>query len=201
MAKKKEMTRAEAMEVFHQDGILEIVFGAIMLNLGFDILNGASFTSLFTYIPIVLMSSMKNQITISRIGFEAFNGDEIKARNWNLYAAIGMVVTLISLSMFVLNDMLNVRAVISLPFGNHLPSLFEGVILALGCLAAGFLIPLKRFLLYAPVAFLIGVIGFFVFPSQAVAFVFAGVLLGNGARMMIKFSKAYPLKKDLEKKK
>jgi hypothetical protein len=66
--KEKYLTRQEAMEIFHQDGVLEVVMGATLLNFGFDILNEMSFTSLFTYIPIVLMSAMKNQITISRIG-------------------------------------------------------------------------------------------------------------------------------------
>lgn len=200
MARKKELTHADAMEIFHQDGVLEVVAGAILLNLGFDILNGSSMTSLFTYIPIVLMSSMKNQITIARIGYEAFNGDEIKVRNWNLYAAIGLVVMLVVMSVVVLGDMLNLRAALSLPFGKHLPSLLEGLVLALGCLAAAWLIPLRRYFLYAAIALALGIIGFFVFPAQVLVFVFAGVLLGNGARLMIKFSRAYPLIKDEPKK-
>ncbi|HUV16006.1 MAG TPA: hypothetical protein VMW28_05530 [Pelolinea sp.] len=202
MAKKKtiELTRAKAMEIFHQDGVLEIVAGAVLLNFGFDILNQGSMTSLFTYIPIVLMSSLKNQITIARIGLDSFNGDETKVRNWNLAAAVGMVITLVALSMIVLNDTLNIRAMINLPIGEELPSLLAGIILALGCLAAGLLIPLKRFLFYAAAALVIGVVSFFAFPAQVLAFVFAGVLLGNGARMMVKFSRAFPLKKDQEKK-
>lgn len=192
----KDLTRAEAMEIFHQDGVLEVVFGATLLNLGFDILNKMEFTSLFTYIPIVLMSSMKNQITVSRIGFEAFDGDATKVRRWNLITAAGMVAVLVALSIFVLGDLLNVRASISLPFDGHRPSLIAGIVLALGSLAGALLIPLKRFYAYAAAALLIGVIGLFLFPAQVTAFAIAVVVLGNGIRLMIQFSRKYPLKKD-----
>lgn len=194
--KKKEFTRTERMEFFHQDGILDIVAGAVMLNFGFDILNQASLSSLFTYIPIVLMSAMKNQITISRIGYDAFGGNDRKVRNWNLANAVGLVLTLILLSIFIINDPLNLRDSLQLSFGRHLPSLLTGIILALACLAAGWLIPLKRFLLYAATVFALGAAGFFFFPAQVVSFLFAGVLLGSGAKLMIRFSRAYPMKED-----
>jgi hypothetical protein len=194
--KEKYLSRQEAMEIFHQDGVLEVVMGATLLNFGFDILNEMSFTSLFTYIPIVLMSAMKNQITISRIGFESFDGDENSVRNWNLITAAGMVLVLVALSMFVLNDTLQIRELISLPSTSHIPSLFTGLVLALGSLAGAVLIPLKRFYFYAAAALLIGVLGLFLFPAQVATFAIAGVLLGNGVRMMIQFSRKYPLKKD-----
>jgi putative effector of murein hydrolase LrgA (UPF0299 family) len=194
--KEKYLTQMEAMEIFHQDGVLEVVMGATLLNFGFDILNKMTFTSLFTYIPIVLMSAMKNQITISRIGFEAFDGDETRVRNWNLITAAGMVVILVALSMFVLNDTLKIQESISLPFASHLPSLLTGLVLALGSLAAAIFIPLKRLYVYTAAALLIGVIGLFLFPAQVAVFAIAGVLLGNGVRMMIQFSRKYPLKKD-----
>jgi hypothetical protein len=194
--REKNLSRQEAMEIFHQDGVLEVVMGATLLNFGFDILNEMSFTSLFTYIPIVLMSAMKNQITISRIGFESFDGDENSVRNWNLITAAGMVLVLVALSMFVLNDTLQIRELISLPSTSHIPSLFTGLVLALGSLAGAVLIPLKRFYFYCAAALLIGVIGLFLFPAQVATFAIAGVLLGNGVRMMIQFSRKYPLKKD-----
>jgi len=198
MANKKEkyLTRPEAMEIFHQDGILEVVMGATLLNFGFDLLNEMTFTSLFTYVPIVLMSAMKNQITISRIGYDAFDGDETTVRNWNLVTAAGMVVILVALSIFVLNDTLKIRELISLPETNRVPSLLTGLVLALGSLAGAVFIPLKRFFAYAAAALLIGVAGFFLFPAQVAAFAIAGVLLGNGVRMMIRFSRKFPLKKD-----
>jgi hypothetical protein len=194
--KGKELSRAEAMEVFHQDGILEIVFGVTLLNFGFDILNGVTITSLLTYIPIILMSAMKKQMTLPRIGYDSYNGDETKVRNWNLFYAVGMVITLIALSMFVLNDYLNIRASLSLPFGRYLPSLFTGVILSLAALAGAVLIPLKRLYAYSAAALVMGLISFFFFPAQVITVTFAGILLGNGARLMINFSKKYPLDKE-----
>jgi putative effector of murein hydrolase LrgA (UPF0299 family) len=194
--KEKYLTQMEAMEIFHQDGVLEVVMGATLLNFGFDILNEMRVTSLFTYIPIVLMSAMKNQITISRIGFEAFDGNENSVRNWNLFTAASMVLVLVTLSMIVLNDTLKIQEAFSLPFGSHLPSFLTGLVLTLGSLAAAIFLPLKRFYIYSAAALLIGVIGLFLFPAQVAVFAIAGVLLVNGMRMMIQFSRKYPLKKD-----
>lgn len=195
MPTRKNLTRAEAMEIFHQDGVLEIVLGATLLNFGFDLLNGMTFSSLFTYVPIVLLSSMKNQITISRLGYDAFDADETSVRNWNLISAIGIVGVLVALSVFVLNDLLNVRPLIPFAAAGNLPALFTGVILAIGTLAAALLIPLKRFFLYAAAALGLGLLGFFFFPAQVTTFVFAGIILGNGIRLMVTFSKKYPLNK------
>ncbi|MBM3137065.1 MAG: hypothetical protein FJZ98_02635 [Chloroflexi bacterium] len=194
--REKNLTRPEAMEIFHQDGVLEVVMGATLLNFGFDLLNQMSFTSLFTYIPIVLMSAMKNQITISRIGYDAFDGDETSVRNWNLITAAGMVIILVALSLFVLNDTLKIRELISFPETSQVSSLLTGLVLALGSLAGAVFLPLKRFYAYAAAALVIGVVGMFLFPPQVAAFAIAGVLLGNGVRMMIQFSRKYPLKKD-----
>jgi len=191
----KKLNHAEAMEIFHQDGVLEVVLGVTLLNFGFDVLNGMTFTSLFTYVPILLMSAMKNQITMSRLSYDAFDADEIRVRNWNLFTAVGMVVVLIALSMFVLNDMLNLRTMTPYADAGNLPALITGVILTIGTLAAAVLIPLKRFFLYAAAALGLGILGFFFFPAQVIAFVFAGIILGNGVRLMVKFSKKYPLKK------
>ncbi len=194
MPNKKSLTRAEAMEIFHQDGVLEIVLGVTLLNFGFDVLNGMTL-SLFTYVPIVLMSAMKNQITLSRLNYDDFDANEIKVRNWNLLTAIGMVALLIALSVFVLNYELNLRPIAPNADTGSLPALFTGVILAIGTLIAALLIPLKRFYLYTAAALVSGMLGFFFFQSHVIAFIIAGIILGNGIRLMVKFSKKYPLKK------
>lgn len=196
MPNKKSLSRAKAMKIFHQDGVLEIVLGMTLLNFGFDVLNGMTFTSLFTYVPILLMSAMKNQVTLSRLSYDDFDADDIKVRNWNLFTAIGMVVMLIALSVFVLNYDLNLRPWMPNPDAGNLPALFTGVILAAGTLAAALLIPLKRFYFNAAAALGLGILGFFFFAPHVMPFIVAGIILGNGIRLMVKFIRKFPLKKD-----
>jgi len=194
---KPALTREEAMRIFHQDGIIEIITGAVLINFGFDLLNknkGTSITSLFTYIPIILLSSMKTQVTISRLGYAAFGSDEKKVRNWNLAIAAGLVVMLLLLSTTVLADPLKFLGGLTLPFGGDISNLFAGTIMALACLAAGYLIPLKRFYYYAPVPFVAGLVSFFFFiPPHIPVFFCSLAILVPGIQLMVKFTRAYPL--------
>jgi hypothetical protein len=194
---KISLTREEAMRIFHQDGIIEVITGAMLINFGFDVLNRnkpASITALFTYIPILLLSSMKNQVTISRIGYAAFGSDEKKVRNMNLAVAAGLVITLLLLSITALSDPLKILGGLALPFGGDISNLFVGTILALACLAGAYLIPLKRLYLYAPVAFVASLASFFLFFNPAApVFFLALVILVPGIQLMVKFTRAYPL--------
>jgi hypothetical protein len=195
---KPAFTREEEMRIFHQDGIIEIITGAVLLNFGFDLLNQNRITSLFTYIPIILLTSMKNQVTLSRLGIDTFGGDEKKVRFWNLAVAAGLVVMLLLLSTMVLDDLLKIRAALTLIFGDGIRSFLAGTIMALACLVAGYFIPLKRFYYYAAVPFVAGLVSFFLFPNNAAVPVFfcALAILVPGIRMMVRFTKAYPLLKD-----
>ena len=190
------LTREQAMRIYHQDGIIEIITGAVLLNFGFDLLNQSRITSLFTYIPIILLTSMKNQVTISRLGYDIFGSDEKKVRFWNLAVAAGLVVMLMLMSTTVLDDPLKIRTTLILPFGGDISNLFVGTIMALACLAAGYFIPLKRFFYYAPVPFVTGLISFFFFPAYVPVFFCALAILVSGIRLMVKFTRAYPLNKN-----
>jgi hypothetical protein len=176
------------MEIYHQDGVLEIIIAAVLINFGFDILNKTSLTSLFTYIPILLLNSMKNQITISRIGYGAINADDKTVRNWNIYTAVGMVATLLAMGAALLLDVFHLRAAAVLPFGGDAGNLLVGAILALACLAGAYLIPLKRLNLYAVVIFAAGVSSFILKfnPAWLIFASGAGVLV-VGIRMMRRF--------------
>ncbi len=180
---KLSLTREEMMRVFHQDGIIEVITGAVLLNFAFDLLNKNSLTSLFTYIPIILLSSMKNQVTISRLGVDQFGGEK-KVRVFNFSVAAGLVVMLLLLSSTVLSDTLGLRRVISLPFGGDIGNLFAGTIMALACLAASYFIPLKRFFYYALGAFAAGVISSFFLPVPALVFFCAFAILIPGIRLV-----------------
>jgi hypothetical protein len=191
---KLVLAREEMMRNFHQDGIIEIITGAVLLNFGFDLLNKNSITSLFTFIPIILLTSMKTQVTISRLGMEQFGGEK-KVRMMNLSVAAGLVVMLLLLSSTVLDDMLKLRGAISLPFGGDIGNLFAGTIIALSYVGAGYFIPLTRFYYYSLAAFAAGLISFFFLPVHILVFFCALAILVPGIQLMVKFTRAYPLNK------
>ena len=197
-----ESKRAKMMEIFHQDGIVDLIGGAVLLNYGFDLLNNSSLSSLFTYIPILLMTPMKMQVTISRLGYEPFNNSQKKVRQWILGAAALMVLTLMLLGMVVLNPVSAVSVVLNNLFEDYGGLVGVGITLAVVSALAAVLTPHKRFLIYTitPLAAAIAALALRL-PVYALVFVQAAVMLGFGLRLMMRFTRAYPLETPSEKKK
>ena len=195
MADKNKVvsTKAKALQLFHQDGIIDIISGAVLVNFGFDILNNKETTSLFTWIPIILLSSLKNKTTIPRLGYESLGGDERQIKRWTFYPAVGMVLVMMLLGIFVLGDPLDLQNTLILPFSGNSKNLIGGIILAAACFITGSLISLKRFYVYGAVALVAGLISYFFLPIYFPIFLTAGVMIAYGTRLMVAFTRAYPL--------
>jgi len=195
MADKKKVLspKIKALQLFHQDGIIDIISGAVLVNFGFDILNNKETTSLFTWIPIILFSSLKNKTTIPRLGYESLGGDEGQIKRWTFYPALGIVLVMMLLGIFVLGNPLNLQNTFILPFSGNSKNLFSGIILAAACFITGMLIYLKRFYVYGIVALAAGWISYFFLPIYFPFFLTAGVMIAYGTRLMVTFTRAYPL--------
>jgi len=195
MTEKKNSTapRKKALRLFHQDGIIDIISGAVLVNFGFDILNQSETTSLYTWIPILLFSSLKNKTTLPRLGYESLGGDKQQIKRWTFFPAAGMVLTMVVLGIFVLGDHIDLKNTIILPFPGDSRKLIGSSILASALLIAGYLISLKRFYVYAAAALGAGLISYFFLPTYFPFFLTAGMMLAYGARLMITFTRAYPL--------
>ena len=195
MAEKKNNVplKIKALRLFHQDGIIDIISGAVLVNFGFDILNQSENTSLYTWIPILLLSSLKNKTTLPRLGYESLGGDENQIKRWTFFPAAGMVLAMVVLGIFTLGDQIDLQNTIILPFPGNSRNLISSSILAAALFIAGYLISLKRFYVYAVVALGSGLISYFSLPLYFPFFLTAGVMLAYGARLMITFTRAYPL--------
>ena len=195
MAYKKKVLspKVKALQLFHQDGIIDIISGAVLVNFGFDILNNKETTSLFTWVPIILISSLKSKTTIPRLGYESLGGDEGQIKRWTFYPAVGMILVLILLGTFILGDLLDLQNTLILPFSGNSKTLFGSIILSAACFITGLLISLKRFYVYGAVALVAGLISFFFLPIHFLFFITGGVMIVYGTRLMITFTRAYPL--------
>ena len=195
MADKKKVvsSKIKALQLFHQDGIIDIISGAVLVNFVFDILNNNETTSLFTWVPIILISSLKSKTTIPRLGYESLGGDEGQIKRWTFYPAVGMILVLILLGTFILGDLLDLQNTLILPFSGNPKTLFGSIILSAACFITGLLISLKRFYVYGAVALVAGLISFFFLPIHFLFFITGGVMIVYGTRLMITFTRAYPL--------
>ena len=193
---KKTQTVKDALKLFHDDGVIDLIAGATLINFGFDVLNQSETTSLFTWVPILLISSLKNKTTLPRLGKAFVDANETHIRKWTFFPAAGMILVLVVLGIFVLSDPIKVKEMAVLPIPGNLHNLLSSFLLALSLLIPAFWVPLKRFFIYSGVAFAAGLASYFILPIYVSVFLTAAVMTGLGIRLMIKFSKEHPLQKE-----
>ena len=182
----------EAFQLYHSDGALDLVLGTVLLNLGLDILSEAASASLFTYVPIIILYTMKNKFTLPRLSLERLGIDERKAKYWASQSALWSAAGLLILSTLILADPLGLGSKISLPWAGDVGCLSLAVFGGISLLFVGFKIGLKRFNIYAAVAFLAGLISYFMLPLYVPVFVTAAVMIVYGIKLMMEFSRQYP---------
>lgn len=187
---KKE--KAEAMLLYHSDGGVDLIAGAILLNFGLDILNQTSATSLFTWIPILLISSLKNRFTLPRLGLKALKVNEKIARSWTVQTAVGLAIWLLIISTMIMTDPFDMQAKLSVIGSGDIRNLIMAVVGGLLFAAVGWLIPLKRFFIYSGILAVSSLISYFFLPVYAPVFLTAAVMVVMGIRLTMQFGKKYP---------
>lgn len=185
------------VEFFHLDGIVDIVSGAVLLNFGLDVINQSTTTSFFTYLPIVLYNSIKNEVFFGRIAEEEFNVEEQRVRKWNFSILVGTIFTVVALGMLVLGNTIHIPSWLS---GGNAPALIAGVLISFACAIAAFFIPIRRFWVYALIALLTGILAFFSFPTYVPVFASALAMIVWGTRLMVQFTKDHPKEAETKEK-
>ncbi len=191
----------QALQLYHSDGALDIIIGALLLNLGLDILNEVSSASLLTWVPIFIFTSIKNRFSMPRLDSKNMSIDERKARYWTTQSVVGLAIGLLLTSMFTLGDPLDILSKITLPWDGDVHILAFGLICAVGLLVAGWLTKYNRFNYYAAVVMGVSLICCFLLPTYAPVFISALVILIFGFRIMNAFTREYPDPQDMEFKK
>ena len=186
----KEETKAT--QLFHSDGAADLIAGAVLLNFWIDLLNNDPFSSLFSWIPILLFSSIKNRYTLPRIDLKKLGVDEKQTRNWTAQTAIGIAIAFLTISTLLLNDPLDLKSKLSMSWGGDPRCLVYGVVGGLFMLLGAWRLPLKRFTIYAAVAFGTSLICYFFLPVTYSVVITAAVMLVMGIRLTMQFSKDHP---------
>ena len=194
---EKEITKEskiKALQLFNQDGIIDIISGVVLFNFGLDLLNHNETTSIFTWVPVLLISSIKNKITNQRLSLDQLGADERSIRRWTFFPTVGMILALTLFGTLILDDPFGLKNLTGLPFSGDVLSLFASLLLTLACTITGLLTGLKRFFIYAAVAFSAGLVSYFFLPIYFPFFLTSAVMTALGIRLMYTFTKAYPLK-------
>ncbi len=193
--KKKEMIfdKKTILQKYHQDGILDIIAGVVILNYGMDIGNQAVSTSLFTWLPILLLTSMKNRTTLPRMDLMGYSLDEKQVRKWNLILTVGIAATVVIMGLFSFSSAETMPDSISWLVSDANKMLLPLGVLTLMLSAAAFFLHLKRFYLYAGIAAISTLISSFFFPLHIPYYMISLAMIGYGLKLITSLIRQYPL--------
>lgn len=189
--KKADISTREARTLFFQDGALDLIAGATLLNFGFDVLSQSASSSLFTWVPILLFSSLKNRNTLPRLTPYLKNASDKQLRPWTIIPSFGLALMLVLLGVTMLSDAFSLAS-LRFPLGF--------VIIALLSLVPAFWIGHRQFFIYAAVAAAAGLLTFFTGMPALFIFITAAVMLFFGGRAMMRFSREFVIEEEKNKK-
>ncbi|MDO9546924.1 MAG: hypothetical protein Q7J07_09290 [Pelolinea sp.] len=194
---EKEITKElkiKALQLYNQDGVIDIISGVVLFNFGLDLINQNEATSIFTWIPVLLIASIKDKITNQRLSPDQLGADDKSIRYWTFFPAVGLILAITLFGTLILDDPFGIKNLTVPPFSGNTLSLFGSLLLALTCIIAEILTGLKRFFIYAAAAFAAGLVSYFFLPIYFPFFLTAAVMLALGIRLMYSFTKTYPQK-------
>ena len=179
---------------YHQDGILDLVAGSVVLGFGTFMLTDNIVFMMFGWFVMMMYVILKNRITVPRFGYVRIDSEKkARMRSW-LSLGIGVLVLLLFFALgFVVNREPASPEMEALIRRYHMVPL-STMLFGLPALAAAFFLGLKRFYLYALLAVGLPLLGALANIETYIPIVSTGaVIIAVGALLLVSFLKKYPL--------
>ncbi len=182
---------------YHQDGLLDLIIGAIILVLGLKEAIDSSIWNIIAILLVIAYMPLKSGITIPRLGYAKFN---VKRGGVNLVVAGGMFLVFLLLLVAGMLIILRTDGSSSSQLTQWIrknPFLLYGFLGLTGFGLAGFLVGIKRLFVYALLSGVIMIgVHFLGLPNSIPFLFFGGVILVIGAFLLMNFLRKYPILKD-----
>ena len=191
----KKLSR-KAYLSYHQDGLIDILVGTVILGFGLMILTGNVIFNLLAWLSVIFYVPLKNRITVPRFGYVQFTPEHVQRMRLIIAIAVGLVAFVFALGLVVFSVYDRLPSMVELLLGGDGMVLIGGLF-ALMMLTAGLITRLDRLFVYAGLALLIVPGGAVLGIEPEIRVVFLGALiLAIGLILMARFLRAYPLPKD-----
>ena len=186
--------KRKAYLAYHQDGILDLVAGSVVLGFGTFMLTDNIVFMMFGWFVMMMYVILKNRITVPRFGYVRIDSEKkARMRSW-LSLGIGVLVLLLFFALgFVVNREPASPEMEALIRRYHMVPL-STMLFGLPALVAAFFLGLKRFYLYALLAIGLPLIGALLKIETYIPIVTTGaVIITFGAFLLVNFLRKYPL--------
>jgi len=179
---------------YHQDGLLDIIIGTIILCMGINEALGSSIWNFIALLLIIAYVPLKRRITFPRLGYVKFNVERGGVNMLHAGAVVMgvLVLVLVGLLVFLRSDtslsssfILGVR---------KSPLLIYALIGFIGFGLAGWVLGLRRLLVYALLSLVIMIGGHLLhLPLWAPLLLSGGAIVAIGAVLLVSFLRRYPV--------
>jgi hypothetical protein len=177
--------------VYHQDGILDIVAGAVLLIFAAVIVfDQGAFIGLIA-IPTVLYMSLKQRFSLPRMGYIRFETEKEKRQKLGLTLLFGLTAFIGLLAFYAFSGDLpeNLSTVIR----ENTPLLF-GLVLGLALVGVAYFLNNPRFYVYAILAVVFSWTAFFLRVQLGIGIALLGITTEvSGIATLLRFLQGYSL--------
>ncbi len=179
---------------YHQDGILDLVAGSVVLGFGLNMLTDNIVFLMFGWLAMMLYVLIKQRITVPRFGYVRFESEKKTVQKAWISVGIGVlfVAFFLTLNIFVSRKPTSPEMQAWIQRYHMVP--LSAMLFGLPTLAAAIFLGLKRFYLYALLAVGLPLVGAWLNIETYIPIVTTGaVIIAFGAILLVNFLKKYPL--------
>jgi quinol-cytochrome oxidoreductase complex cytochrome b subunit len=179
---------------YHQDGILDLVAGSVVLGFGLNMLTDNIVFLMIGWLAMMLYVLIKQRVTVPRFGFVRFESQKKTLQKAWVSVGIGVlfVAFFLTLNIFVSRQPTSPETQAWIQRYHMVP--LSAMLFGLPALAAAIILGLKRFYLYALLALGLPLLGALSNIETYIPIVTTGaVIILFGTFLLVNFLQKYPL--------